>query len=1209
MRILKLRLHNLNSLAGGWEIDFTHPAFADGIFAITGPTGAGKTTILDALCLALYGRTPRLDQVTKSGNEIMSRHQGECSAEVEFAAGQGRYLCSWSQRRSRKKADGELQQPKRELACGSTGKILASSIKEVEKEIKSVTGMDYSHFIRSMLLAQGGFAAFLQASPDERSPILEQITGSTVYSDISIRTHERCKAENDRQKRLQEQAETFRLLTAEEEATLRQELADLRKAETEQKTKQDQLATALAWLKRLAILRQELAGIGTEQAGLARAQQSFADDEQRLRLAGQALLLAGDHAALAALRRQQADDLNAAEILRRSLPDLAAALKAADDGLARSSDALAASKAAQEQGRVLIGTVRELDVRLQEKQTALRRQSDDCAELRRKNTADLTACERHEQEIGRVQAGQQESAAYLAAHQADERLLTELTGLSQMLKQLGELAGQHEKVRLASAQAEKTAAQAAQLWQSKAEALRRADEQLDQAKSELAAADEQKERLLQGRRIEELRQEQNSLVELTGLLRRLDTLAKDIADLHDQQTANAAAKSKLALALDTLRQHRDAARQDEETRRAVAAFASRVRSLEEERRRLQAGQPCPLCGSPEHPYAQGELPLLDEAELAAQAAAAALRQAEESLNKADKEQAQIEQAAQHLNERLAEKNTAAQDLQQQTESCCAVLALAPEQAQLAELEQRLAANQQAVQTADALTETINQLGKVLDQRRAAQTQAAQAADKAAAAQDQAAAERQRLFDQQTELAQELERNQQQAQAELAVYGVAELPLAGLEPLALALTARRDAWQRHQQQRVAAAEQIAELHTALKVLRAGIDHRNAQLEQDEPLLQTLRQDAEQLAAKRTALFADKQPDAEERRLAQVLKTAEEAAQQAQEEHRRYLDELKQQRTLISSRETAAAERAEPLQRQEAAFAERLRTGGFADEAAWQAAQLTEAKRAALSKQADDLRDRRTQLDERRRDREARLADEEQLALTTLDRERLEAEQSELAAASSRTAERIGSLNQQLHDNKERSGQQAGLLRELEAQKTECLRWKTLHDLIGSADGKKYRNFAQGLTFEQMVLHSNRELARIHSRYLLLRDPQQQLELSVADFEQAGEVRSVKNLSGGESFMVSLALALGLSGMVGGKVESLFLDEGFGTLDDDALDSALARLAELRGEGRLIGVISHVAALKERIACQIEAMPSSGGRSALKGPGVRRLEKPA
>lgn len=165
MRILQVSFKNLNSLVGEWQIDLTHPAFAsDGIFAITGPTGAGKTTILDAICLALYGRTPRLSKVTKSGNEIMSRQTGECFAEVTFETQSGRYFCHWSQRRARAKPDGELQTPKHEISDAASGKIIESKIRGVAEQIEEVTGMDFDRFTRSMLLAQGDFATFLQAS-------------------------------------------------------------------------------------------------------------------------------------------------------------------------------------------------------------------------------------------------------------------------------------------------------------------------------------------------------------------------------------------------------------------------------------------------------------------------------------------------------------------------------------------------------------------------------------------------------------------------------------------------------------------------------------------------------------------------------------------------------------------------------------------------------------------------------------------------------------------------------------------------------------------------------------------------------------------------------------------------------------------------------------------------------------------------------------
>jgi len=128
-----------------------------------------------------------------------------------------------------------------------------------------------------------------------------------------------------------------------------------------------------------------------------------------------------------------------------------------------------------------------------------------------------------------------------------------------------------------------------------------------------------------------------------------------------------------------------------------------------------------------------------------------------------------------------------------------------------------------------------------------------------------------------------------------------------------------------------------------------------------------------------------------------------------------------------------------------------------------------------------------------------------------------------------------------------------------------------------------------------------------RYLLIRDVDKPLDLNVIDNYQAGEIRPVKNLSGGESFIVSLSLALGLSKMASKtiRVDSLFLDEGFGSLDEDALETALDALAELKQDGKLIGVISHVSAMKERIATQINVHATSGDRSCLTRTGVIHL----
>lgn len=160
------------------------------------------------------------------------------------------------------------------------------------------------------------------------------------------------------------------------------------------------------------------------------------------------------------------------------------------------------------------------------------------------------------------------------------------------------------------------------------------------------------------------------------------------------------------------------------------------------------------------------------------------------------------------------------------------------------------------------------------------------------------------------------------------------------------------------------------------------------------------------------------------------------------------------------------------------------------------------------------------------------------------------------------------------------------------------WSKLNDLLGSANGNKFKTIAQGYTLDVLLSYANKHLEDLTQRYRLEKIPDT-LALQVVDNDMLGEVRSVHSLSGGESFLISLALALGLSSLSSNKmkIESLFIDEGFGALDIDTLSIAMDALDNLQTQGRKIGVISHVEEMKERITTQIQVIKSANGRSSV------------
>lgn len=1043
MRILAIRFRNLNSLAGEWEVDFTDPAYtSDGIFAITGPTGAGKTTLLDAMCLALYRQTPRLGDITVTSNEIMTRQTGECFAEVTFSTQHGNYRAHWSQHRARKRPDGKLQAARHEIADADTGKIIDNKFGSVDKRIVDITGMDFGRFTQSMLLAQGGFAAFLRASADDRAPILEKITGTTIYSAISVSVHERRSLEDQTLNMLQAEQQGMRLLSPEVEAELHADESTLTAQLSIDVDRAGALREQHQWQQRCRQLAQQQATLTQDLASWQQQDDAFGEQRDRLAEATRALELNAIYATLSNLRKEQQEEQQTLLQSQAKLPELAEQLEAQQRQIDLLGRNLAEAEQQLDAARPMLKKVHVLDSRLTDSRQQLQAQQDlldEQSDALRQHMANIDLSEFADVR----QAEQHYQQAQKATVQAQQRL-DNITQGSRPVQ-----------------------------WREQRDAL---SEQITRTET------------LQ-QRLSERTQQQHMQEQLAADIRRSKADLKVSSD-------------KLAQAEDMLTAHKATLKSLQNQR----VLQQRIIDLETLRTELETGEPCPLCGAIDHPFSEHSPELnIDGLSQQIRAQEKLVHTSEQQRNMAHTAQVQHSTTIKNLDAQSHQLGQSLQTLAQEIQALCQTLDV------------------------DDSGDAVAGRHQVLQRRKLEITRTLQSID-------------------------ELE--------------------AALK------TCERD-------------------QNLAKLVREAVAVRDN--------VQALQHKQDSLQAERYALLQDRNPDEEEARLRTLTTSAQQAVTSAQQHLQRSINGHQQLQQQIRLYENSIKVRTGKLKQADQVFAEQLAQQQFPDEQTFVNAQLPESERKSLEARSQALLQQGIELRSALSRTRQELNEERARSLTDDSPEVLEQRWRDQEAVVSALREKLGAVRQRLNDNDDARTQQQALAEKIDRQKSEAERWRRLHALIGSSDGKKFRNFAQGLTFELMIQHANVQLQKMTDRYLLQRDLDQPLDLNVIDNYQAGEVRSTKNLSGGESFIVSLALALGLSRMASHnvRVDSLFLDEGFGTLDEDALDTALETLSSLQQEGKLIGVISHVAALKERIATQINVSPLAGGRSTLSGPGCRTL----
>jgi len=1222
MKILAIRGKNLASLANEFEILLDEgPLKHAGLFAITGQTGAGKSTLLDALCLALYDKMPRLpkgagvsighkdeDENTRISSHdvssILRRGTASAYAEVDFiGCDKQQYRSRWEISRARNKISGRLQAQKITLTQLQSQEVIGHKKTETLEAIVEKIGLSFDQFRRSVLLAQGDFAAFLKAKKDERSSLLEKMTGTNIYSELSVAAFERASKEKQACDKLKEKLSDKIPLPEEERRALEEKNAILTTEVQQLDSAIKQTEQHLAWHKTQTQLQQELIQLQQQNTHAITAWNEQAehrlllkqiDDVQILRpLLQQQEQLTEDCKKAKCELSQHSQLLHNAN---EALPSLEIRTQSADDFFKHKQKSRQDAQPLLTQAQILDSQLHESEQRDTQlkKETAQQKSQWESSQLtikalQKKAEALTKKCQ--------TDAVWQEQHAQISPLISEwgrwENDLKNLIKAQRALKKFKIQQEQHAanshnneielkqfNILIAQCTEEYNALQAS-VQQLELSYKENSLEQCHQHRTTLEQEKQANDTALlyaeQSLALEKnQQQEQDNLVALQN---KHQLLRNSINELEAQQTIINTQYNEAQQALHLLQ-------------------SANNQSVKQLRDALLQNKPCSVCGSEDHPWAEASNPLqkpLAEQENRLQQLSV---EKDNHIKLLAREGSFLSQCNSDLAACLSRQDEL--DSQQQTfdHSLVSPHSIAQLKQQQSELNSQYLSSQENETYALSLQ---NQWSKLRDRLEHSQQKNKQKTEKITQLKQQINLDSQQLQSLKKDVSRETSSKATLINALSApLILIADWQSSLIEDPQFIhnLHSTVSEWNSSQQRKketeasliliqqnleLAEAEELQNLHSWKKIDTELQNHIAAhkKLEHD-----------------RQSYFSGKPVNEISQQLEAELNTAELEKQNTIAQLNVHHLDIKMQQNAITHWQTESDRRTEKHQQISNELSTALHKKNISliilnellsKSQSWLTTEKQQQENLKTNKQetqtvltvkqeainthqinqpAQDKSDLQTHLQQQQLKQEELKSSKDSLTFS------LRSDDEKIKAGKTLTK----TLNNQMHIWEE---------------------WENLNDLIGSKSGQKFRIFAQGLTLETLLAYTNQHLQEFAKRYSLERVNSNDLELQVIDRDMADEIRSVHSLSGGESFLVSLALALGLASLSSNKmqVESLFIDEGFGSLDPETLDIAIASLDTLQSLGRKVAVISHVPALVERIGTQIRVDKVGGGHSVV------------
>lgn len=1136
MKIEILFFENLNSLTGKTTICFNQKPFnGSGLFAITGPTGSGKSTIFDAICLALYGRTPRL----KNPDDIMSRHSSECFSELTFSVSGKKYRSRWEQRRSRGKTDGKMQSAKMSLTDlnEEQDRILEEKKSIVPLKVAEITGLDYDQFTRSILLAQGNFASFLIANINERADLLEKMTGSEIYSKLSIEAFNRSKIEDDKLARLREKLGDTELLNVELREQFSKELRDHLSNRSNIRENVLQLTEGQKWLEQDVILKLRIEGARYELEQAIKSEREIEplknDFEKKQKIASAFSIFESLQFVTDEKSRKQKD----IQSLEKENFTLNEKIKKLQKTVEEKIENQKKIENQNNDNQKIIEEVQVLENNLQIENKSKLNNRTSLERLIVKRNENTQLSQKYESDINTISIKNTAISGYLKNHESYSKINEVLPLISDKYSQVQSLNN--------STLAQETE-DFSQYSQEQIKVLENKIYSL--GKNIYTIKNEQPGNREDHDKIKEI------LLKLGPLARRYEEIQKDKkCSLKDKKSYI----SKLGESLESLAEKKLELQKIIEQEKSFTLEQQALQLKES----LSDGDRCPVCSGVYH---------INHGKVLKDLSGNISSEKEITTQNIQK----LETASEILKEKISQSDSNViefnQNISQLEEEWKIIKGpmfpnLLPSHMDETKMLYRDIENRIL-----SFNNWENEYNNMIADERSMKEQYA------------IVKEHHEIILVKDTLEKLLEPfNMKSNQKNLLLV---------LDNYYKAYKTKFDELDHNQKLLVELQNNLLNGKREITSLQGQIDPIEEDIIECEKKISHIKNEIhskcgnKSIGDMRIDITTQKQRSHEELERAKTLLSKTRENFSVNKGNRESL--LKELPLLEDQFNKLNKQFTEILKR------DKLETSDF---------QKKDIRKEVdrLKAQLESIRDKRIRSEESLNNatvaRDEHLMGKpksEYLNSVSENLKRLKAEIEEISR-------NIGVIEEKLQTDDLKRHQSLELTNAIEEQESDCLKWSKMKTLIGSADGKSYRRFVQGLTLEKLVHLANIHLLRLNDRYKIERSDTKELEIEIVDSWQANTVRPSATLSGGESFLVSLALSLGLSELVGNKVviDSLFLDEGFGTLDPDTLEIVLSALETLQSSGKLIGIISHVEAIRERIAVQIKVKKLAGGKSAI------------